>query len=111
MDNNENKVITPEEVVANDSYVNLQKMFFEEFKSIVKGKVYVSIQPKVSDDIDIIHFTILNYGIKYDNDLKIYPGVADLMLQNRDYVKTMVVQEYEHYRKFVMSKFFVHEDK
>lgn len=108
MDNNVNNVV--EEVVENETYTNLQRMFFEEFKSVIKGKIFVKILPKVEDEIDVVNITIVNSGVKWDNKLKLYPGFADMLVQNRDYVKTMVVQEYEHYRKYVHGKFFVHED-
>lgn len=110
MDNETSKVITPEEVVKNETYVTLQKMFFEEFKSIIKGKVYVSIEPKAEANNDIVNIVIINFGVKWDSKLKLFPGVAEMMINNREYVKTMVAQEYEHYRKFILSKFFIHED-
>lgn len=110
MENEVSNVVTPEEVVQNETYISLQKMFFEEFKSIIKGKIFIKIEPKAEGDIDVVIISIVNFGVKWENKLRLYSGVANMMLQNREYVKTMVVQEYEHYRKFIISKFFVHEE-
>lgn len=84
------------------------KSFFEEFKSIVKGKVYI----KWNDNDDkIIDISIINHKFRWTSCIKLQPGSKDIILNDKDraYIKTLVVMKYEEYRRYVLDKFFVHE--
>lgn len=84
------------------------KSFFEEFKSIVKGKVYI----KWNDNDDkVIDISIINHKLRWTSCIKLQPGSKDIILNDKDraYVKTLVVMKYEEYRRYVLDRFFVHE--
>lgn len=87
------------------------KFVFTEMKSVVKGKVYVSIEPKTDKNgVDHLNISILNFGVKWNDSIRLYDGFAKLMAENLECVKTIVVQSYEKYRAFVINKFFVYPD-
>lgn len=113
---NENAVNEVVEINENSEsnkelYTDVTKSVFNEMKSVVKGKVYVSIEPKVDKNgVDTLNITILNFGIKWKDSIRLYDGFAKLMSENLECVKTIVVQSYEKYRTYVLTKFFVYPD-
>lgn len=112
MNENVNEVVeTAVESDVKELFTNVQKAVFSEMKSVVKGKVYVSIEPKTDKNgVDVLNITILNFGVKWTDSIRLYDGFAKLMAENMECVKTIVVQSYEKYRNYVLSKFFVYPD-
>lgn len=111
MNENVNEVVAVEENENKELFATVQKSVFSEMKSVVKGKVYVSIEPKSDkNSIDTLNITILNFGLKWTDSIRLYDGFAKLMAENIECVKTIVVQSYEKYRTYVLGKFFVYPD-
>ena len=107
----ENVNVTNEEVVEvekNPVFKAVEKAVFEELRSIIKAKIMVNIEEGTNGTHNL-HIFIVNFSLRFNDDIKLYEGVPELMAEKREYVKTIVVQTYEKYRKFVLNKFFVHE--
>jgi hypothetical protein len=94
----------------NELYAQVQQAVYEELKSIIKGNIFVKVEERTDNKtVDNIYISINNFGIHWNDRIRLYDGTAKVMVENRDYVKTIVVQEYENYRKYVSKKFFVYE--
>ena len=111
MSENVNEVVENEVIENKDLFTAVQKSVFSEMKSVVKGKVYVSIDPKSDkNSIDTLNISIVNFGVKWTDSIRLYDGFAKLMAENVECVKTIVVQSYEKYRSYVLTKFFTYPD-
>lgn len=94
-----------------DLYSKVSQAFYEELHSIIKGKIFVKIEERTDlKNVDSLFIEINNFGVKWNDRVKLYEGFVKLMSENRECVKTMAVQEYENYKRYVMTKFFVHEN-
>ncbi len=102
-----NEEIAEEE--KNPVFKAVEKAVFEELRSIIKAKIMVNITEGTNGAPHNLHIFIVNFSLRFNDDIKLYDGVPELMAEKREYVKTIVVQTYEKYRKFVLNKFFVHE--
>ena len=102
--------ITVEPVVSKNTDVRfkVQSTFYKEIKSIVKGMIVVKLDRDEESKTDILYVSIKNYGIKWSDRLRLFGDVVNGLSQDEDYLKTLVIQIYENYRKYIENKYFCH---
>lgn len=87
----------------------IKSIFYEEIKSIIRGYIFTSVDYNGEDKCHVLYVSISNYGIKWNDRIKLVGNTLDLMAENRDYIKTMVIQIFEKYKTYCNLKLYYHE--